>query len=382
MTLQLAPEIPETSSWVRDPLEEYRSGDFLITGRSGTILGRGTQRFQGGLQDAATLHKVLEGGTALLGGVLPFTPGHPGEFLLMESTLRGPQLTGRTASPAAPVPAAAILERETPATHYKEAVAEALRRFTPEGLRKVVLARSQKAALTQPVDVAGLLLRLLRQNPTAYTFAAPLPGGRTLVGASPELLIRRSGTTALSNPLAGSVPLTGDAGIDRENAEQLIRSAKDLREHAIVVDMVAEVMSGYCKDLDVPPVPELIRTGSMLHLSTKIQGHLRDTNTSALDLAFALHPTPAVCGWPTTTACDLIQELEDVDRGFYAGAAGWVDASGDGEWVVSIRCAEIGDDELRVHAGAGIVPGSDPELEFAETEAKFRTILRGMGFTE
>ncbi|MFJ4029007.1 isochorismate synthase MenF [Paenarthrobacter sp. NPDC089989] len=379
MTLQLAPEIPDAARWLRDPLEEYRPGDFLITGRSGTILGRGNQRFQSTASERGTLRKVLDGGTSLLGGVLPFTPGEPGHFLLMESTLRGPQLTGRSTHPALGSIDAPALERKTSEAHFKAAVSKALTRFTPEGLQKVVLARSQRARLVQPLDLAGLLVRLLQQNPTAYTFAAPLPEGRTLVGASPELLIRRSGNYALSNPLAGSVPLTGDEGIDRENARQLLDSAKDLREHAIVVDMVAEVLDGFCTGLDVPARPELIRTGSMMHLSTKIQGRLRDTDTSALDLAFALHPTPAVCGWPTDAASELIKELEDGDRGYYAGAAGWTDASGDGEWVVSIRCAEIGDQDLRIHAGAGIVPGSDPDLEFAETEAKFRTILRGMG---
>lgn len=138
-------------------------------------------------------------------------------------------------------------------------------------------------------------------------------------------------------------------------------------------------MSSFCTELKDSPVPELIRTNSILHLSARIQGKLRDTDTTAVDLAFALHPTPAVCGWPTAAACNVIPALKSVGRGFYAGAAGWMDASGDGQWVVNIRCADIGDEGPRIHAGTGIVPRTDPELELTETESKFRPILRGMG---
>ena len=394
MTAQLAPAPIPTAAWLRDPLAEYRQGDFLMSGTAGSVLGRGTETLR---MDASNSRDVLAAhfGAAsqrpAIAGVLPFQPGKSGEFLVMDTTLRGPRLA-RPASKAGAVQGTSALGTAsrgqrggTPMApqaadgHYTDAVAAALKKFSPSGLQKVVLARSRSAALPAPLDITALLARLLGQNPSAYVFAAPLPGNKTLVGASPELLIRRSGTLALSNPLAGSVPRCADPVQDAANAQALLRSVKDLHEHAIVVDMVAGVMGGLCHDLVVPPRPELMRTDSMWHLSTKLQGRLRDPETTSLDLAFALHPTPAVCGWPTQMACELIEELEESARGFYAGAVGWTDAAGNGEWAVSIRCAEVSNDGVRVHAGAGIVPGSDPQLELAETEAKFRTILAGLG---
>ncbi len=389
MTLQLAPAPIPSAAWLRDPLAEYRQGDFLMSGTAGSVLGRGTKTLR---MNAANSRNVLSEhfGSGpqrpAIAGVLPFRPGKNGEFLIMDTTLRGPRMAGpATAAGAAHGSASRGQRGGTPMApqaadgHYTDAVAAALKRFSPSGLQKVVLARSRSAALPAPLDITALLARLLGQNPSAHVFAAPLPGNKTLVGASPELLIRRSGTLALSNPLAGSVPRCADPVQDAANAQALLRSAKDLHEHAIVVDMVAAVMGGLCNGLVVPPRPELVCTDSMWHLSTKLEGRLKDPETTSLDLAFALHPTPAVCGWPTKMACDLIEELEESARGFYAGAVGWTDAAGDGEWAVSIRCAEVSNDGVRVHAGAGIVPGSDPQLELAETEAKFRTILAGLG---
>lgn len=381
MTVQETNHSIPASEWLRDPLAEYRQGDFLMSGTAGSILGRGGSRLRMGAHNSRQVlaeFSAAAGRLSAIAGVLPFAPGQDGEFVVMDSTLRGPRL--------APTPAAAAgkdagtpMAWHAPDPHYTDAVAKALTKFTAGGLQKVVLARSRSTTLPEPLDMNELLARLIRQNPSAYVFAAPLSQERTLVGASPELLIRRNGTMALSNPLAGSVPRCADPVQDLANAGTLLESAKDLREHAIVVDMVAEVLNPLCSNLQVPAAPELVRTGSMWHLSSQISGRLKDPETTSLDLAFALHPTPAVCGWPTQLACDLIQELEETNRGFYAGAVGWMDAAGDGEWAVSIRCADVSNDELRVHAGAGIVPGSVPELELAETEAKFRTILAGLG---
>ncbi|MHA7304885.1 isochorismate synthase [Arthrobacter sp. TMN-49] len=381
MTVQEAEYSIPAADWLRDPLAEYRQGDFLMSGTAGSVLGRGGSRLRMGAHNS---HQVLSDFFAAsqqrsaIAGVLPFAPGQNGEFVVMDSTLRGPRLAA-TGVAGAGFAAGPAMTLNAPDPHYTDAVAKALTKFTADGLQKVVLARSRSTTLPEPLDMNELLGRLIRQNPSAYVFAAPLPHGRTLVGASPELLIRRTGTMALSNPLAGSVPRCADPVVDMANARKLLESAKDLREHAIVVDMVAEVLTPLCKNLQVPAAPELVRTGSMWHLSSKIAGRLKDPETTSLDLAFALHPTPAVCGWPTQMACEVIEELEESNRGFYAGAVGWMDAAGDGEWAVSIRCADVSNEEIRVHAGAGIVPGSVPELEFAETEAKFRTILAGLG---
>nr|BFE82385.1 hypothetical protein GCM10020093_049860 [Planobispora longispora] len=211
------------------------------------------------------------------------------------------------------------------------------------------------------------------------SFAAPLPGGRTLIGASPELLVSRRGRTVISNPLAGSAARSADPAEDRRRAAALAASAKDLHEHRLVVEAVADALAPYCADLDVPNGPELTSTETMWHLSTRVTGVLRDPDTPVLALAAALHPTPAVCGTPRLRARRAIEELEPFDRGFYTGLVGWTDAAGDGEWAVTIRCAEAAGRMLRLYAGAGIVPGSDPDKELAETSAKFRTMLRALG---
>ncbi|NUP81508.1 MAG: isochorismate synthase, partial [Nonomuraea sp.] len=175
---------------------------------------------------------------------------------------------------------------------------------------------------------------------------------------------------------------SADPAEDRRRAAALAASAKDLREHRLVVADVADALAPYCAGLRVPATPELTSTEAMWHLSTRITGTLRDPDVRALTLAAALHPTPAVCGTPEPGARRVIEALEPFDRGFYAGLAGWTDAAGDGEWAVAIRCAEVAEHTLRLYAGAGIVTGSDPDAELAETSAKFRTMLRALGVSD
>lgn len=205
---------------------------------------------------------------------------------------------------------------------------------------------------------------------------------RTLIGASPELLISRRGTTIIANPLAGSEPRSADAQIDQARAEQLLESAKDRREHALVIEAVVEALRPFCRELRVPSEPSLINTPTMWHLSTLIEGELSDETTSSIDLALALHPTPAVCGYPRHAARKAIAEIEAYDRGLFTGMVGWCDDSGDGEWVVTIRCAEVASHSIRLYAGAGVIAGSSPEKELAETGAKFNTMLNALGISE
>ncbi|SHH13661.1 isochorismate synthase, partial [Streptoalloteichus hindustanus] len=265
---------------------------------------------------------------------------------------------------------------------HLSAVARAVARMRSGEFEKVVLARSLELTVSNgdgPVDVRPLLRRLARRDPGGYTFGIDLPGERTLVGASPELLVSRSGTRVVSNPLAGSRPRSVDPVEDRRRAEELLVSAKDLHEHAVVAEFVVETLRPFCRVLEVPSGPSLVRTASMWHLSTRVSGELVDPGVSALGLACALHPTPAVCGTPTGLARAAIGELEPFDRGFYTGLLGWGDASGDGEWVVTIRCAEAVGNLLRLFAGGGIVADSVPGEELAETSAKFGTMLRALG---
>ncbi len=200
------------------------------------------------------------------------------------------------------------------------------------------------------------------------------------MGASPELLVARAGDAVVCQPFAGSAPRSADPEADARNAQALAASGKNRHEHALVVEVMRAALEPLCADLEIAAEPQLHGTDALWHLSTPIRGRLRSPDTTALDLALALHPTPAVGGVPTELAAELITELEG-DRGFYAGAVGWCDARGDGRWVVSIRCAVLAADRLSAlaHAGGGIVAESDPDDEVDETTTKFRTILDGAG---
>jgi isochorismate synthase len=272
-------------------------------------------------------------------------------------------------------PFAPVQLREVPtASGYRDAVELAIGRIAAGAIRKVVLARTVEVVADRALDPRLLAHRLRAVDPDAYTFVAPAADG-VIVGASPELLVSRRGGEVRSNPLAGSAPRSGDADEDRANAAALAASSKDREEHAIVVAAVAETLGPFCERLTWDPEPVLRETPNVWHLSTRFRGALRDPAPSALELVTALHPTPAVAGDPTAPALEAIRTWEPFDRGRYAGPVGWVDANGDGEWAIALRCAELRGDRAVLYAGAGIVAGSDPELELDETERKFRAFL-------
>jgi isochorismate synthase len=269
---------------------------------------------------------------------------------------------------------------------YRQSVADAVSRIRSGGLQKVVLARTLEVRAGRPLDAKRLAHRLRAVDPQAYTFIVPTSvldtetenrpkHVHTLVGASPELLVSRRGLEVRSNPLAGSAPRSGDPEEDRANASALVASPKDREEHAIVVDAVAETLEPFCAQLAWDPEPVPLETPNVWHLSTRFRGMLREPAPSALDLVAALHPTPAVAGTPRDVALDVIDELEPFDRGRYAGPVGWMDADGDGEWALALRCADLQGDRAVLYAGAGIVADSEPERELDETERKFRAFL-------
>ncbi|KHD85361.1 isochorismate synthase DhbC [Bacillus ginsengihumi] len=270
---------------------------------------------------------------------------------------------------------------------YGEYVAKALKKITNHELSKIVLARSLHVKADKKIAIHKLIQSLVAQNSNGYTFAVNLPQSglrerkRTLLGASPELLVSKSGSYVCSNPLAGSAPRSKDPKEDQRRAEQLLHSSKDRYEHKFVVDAVAQTLKPFCTNLEVPTEPSLIQTETMWHLSTEIRGQLANPSTTALELGLALHPTPAVCGAPTNLAKEAIQEIEAFNRDYYSGMVGWSDADGNGEWIVTIRCAEVEDDLLKLYAGAGIVAGSKADSELAETSAKLRTMLLSMGIS-
>ncbi|APY87788.1 isochorismate synthase DhbC [Streptomyces alfalfae] len=315
-------------------------------------------------------------------GAVAFDQSAPAALAVPETLRTAPPLTADPliALPAETPEATDWRIRPVPSPEeYGEGVAGAVERMWRGEFSKVVLARTLELTAPAPLDIPLMLQRLARRDPSGYTFALPTAPGRTLVGASPELLVSRRGHQVVANPLAGSTPRSSDLAEDVRRAAALLESAKDLHEHAVVVDAVHQALAPFCTDLTIPARPTLIRTATMWHLSTTVTGALISPDASALELACALHPTPAVCGTPTATAREVIRETEPFDRGFFTGMVGWGDADGDGEWVVTIRCAEAEERSLRLYAGAGVVAASDPAAETAETGAKFRTFLDAVG---
>ena len=268
---------------------------------------------------------------------------------------------------------------------YGDMVRQALQAFAQGTVKKIVLSRAMDVRMDAPLQYETVLLDLLRRNAHGYTFALPIwkdgdatPQGMML-GASPELLVRREGAKVFINPLAGSIGRHADPEIDRQRREGLAISEKDLREHSYVVSDIVRVLREHCDTLEVPAGPSVIGTDALWHLSTYITGTLRDPAMTALDLACALHPTPAICGYPTAAAFEQIKTLEPFDREYFAGLVGWQKPDGDGEWALTLRCARYdGDRTLRLYAGAGTVAGSDPDSEIRETATKMETFMRAL----
>lgn len=355
---------------------------FVLSGPAGTVLGEGIGTAFADV-DAAR-HALRAGTTPIVVGALPFDLTRPAALHAPVTVRRVKALPEWT-----PVDPPGVHTRDTlpSSSEHRARVAEAVRRLRAPGspLQKVVLARALRLTAETPWDAPSVLLRLAAADPTATVYLADLTPAATpgvLVGASPELLVARSGDTLICQPFAGSAPRSADPEIDARNAAALADSAKNRHEHALVVDVMRAALDPLCADLEIADQPQLHGTDALWHLSTPIRGRLRSAATSALDLALALHPTPAVGGVPTDLASALINDLEG-DRGFYAGAVGWCDAAGDGRWVVSIRCAVLTEDGMSAlaHAGGGIVAESDPDDEVDETTTKFRTILTGLGVT-
>jgi menaquinone-specific isochorismate synthase len=265
-----------------------------------------------------------------------------------------------------------------PAT-WCSAVGAAVQRIAAGELEKVVLARDLLVAADQPLDPRRLLRRLAARFPDCWTFAVD-----GLLGATPELLLRRTGRTLSARVLAGTAPRGAGADDDRL-ARELMGSAKDRSEHELAVNSLVEALQPFCSRLAAPPEPELLTLANVRHLATDVVGTQRVRGARGraglLELVGAVHPTAAVCGTPTPVAAALIGELEGMDRGRYAGPVGWLDSRGDGEFGLALRCAQLtGDRGARLFAGCGIVAGSDPSAELAETQAKFaafQTALEG-----
>jgi menaquinone-specific isochorismate synthase len=247
------------------------------------------------------------------------------------------------------------------------AVAQAVSRITAGELDKVVLARDLRVEADEAIDPRWLLHRLAERYDTTWVFAVD-----GLVGATPEMLVRLEKGLVTSRVLAGTIRRTGDDAHDLALAGSLARSSKDLEEHEYAVRSVADALRPHCSSVNVPESPFVLHLSNVMHLATDVAGVLADGATS-LTLAASLHPSAAVCGTPAPAADALISELEHMDRGRYAGPVGWMDASGDGEWGIALRCGAFEPQDpasMRLFAGCGIVAGSDPDSEVAESDAK------------
>jgi isochorismate synthase len=356
---------------------------FVLAGPAGALVADGIHTPYPSVFAARAALRAGE--TPIVLGALPFDP------TARVALLRPEAHEFRDALPSWPVePLPSVrVARELPSPEeHRERVRRAVAALTAPntGLHKVVLARALELEVDGVLDGRTILTRLAAADPAAYAYWADLTpaGGRyagaALVGASPELLVSRRGHEVTCRPFAGSAPRSADPDTDRANGAALVESAKNRVEHAMVVDAMRKALDPLCVDLQIAPSPELSGTAALWHLSTPVTGRIRETSTTALDLALALHPTPAVGGVPTDAAVALIAGLEG-DRGFYAGTAGWCDQNGDGSWVVSIRCAQLSADRrrARIHSGGGIVASSDPDDELDETTTKFKTIMTALG---
>jgi menaquinone-specific isochorismate synthase len=300
--------------------------------------------------------------------------GRTGEGARWRTEISGPDDAApadpATAARPATAPTEVDVRSVVPAGQWCDAVVRATERIRAGELTKVVLARELSITTDRPLDPATLLARLRGLHPTALCFAVD-----GFVGASPELLVSRVGEIVRAHPMAGTTPRTGDVDADQRRASELLGSAKNRGEHQITIDMVHDTLLPWCSYLDAEPTPSVVAAGPVQHLATLVEGRLSRPTPGVLELVAALHPTPAVGGWPRAAALALIAELEGADRGRYAGPVGWTDAGGNGAFAVGIRSVELSGRRARLFAGVGVVADSDPAAELEETRAKAQSLL-------
>jgi menaquinone-specific isochorismate synthase len=252
---------------------------------------------------------------------------------------------------------------------WKAQVSKAVDLIKSGNLEKVVLARDLIATSSEEILPNKLIDYLVANYPTTWVFLVS-----NLIGATPELLVRLSKSLVTSRVLAGTIRKTGDEARDLGLAASLAKSSKDLEEHEYAVRSVANAIAPYCSSTNVPEVPFVLHLANLMHLATDVTGVINDAATpvDVFTLLKSLHPSAAVCGTPTAAASALIAELEEMNRARYAGPVGWVDARGDGELGIALRTGQLSVDKksLRIFAGCGIVAGSIPEDELAESQAK------------
>jgi isochorismate synthase len=259
---------------------------------------------------------------------------------------------------------------------YAHNVALAVEILRRKEIDKVVLARAVLGSVPEPIDAAAITQRLRLREPICTLYSLPTPDGRRFVGASPELLVRRSGAEIQCHPLAGTITLPPNVAPD-DYETWLLGSTKNLHEHSVVVEEIVRQLANTYEDINVDAEPSIVALRTVAHLGTRISArHESETEApDALEVLRMLHPTAAVGGIPRATAYELICRLEQHDRGVFAGPVGWIDANGDGEWWIGLRGVLLKDREFEAWAGAGIVSESDPIAEREETRDKLAVVL-------
>jgi len=302
---------------------------------------------------------------------------HPGEDAVERVSAAEARLTGLRSDPLPlldPHPTSRVeISSVRPPSDFERTISTATDRIGAGEMSKVVLAREVLVSAGSAHDPAALFGAVREQFSSCFCFCCGTPEA-AFVGASPELLLRRSGASLSTVALAGSTRRSSDPAVDDHLGEQLLRSDKDRREHAIVAERIARALRPHSVWVEKGPEPEIVKVANIQHLATPVVAQLAEPR-SAVELAGMLHPTPAVGGEPWPAAAAAIAELEQMDRGWYAGPVGWMDATEDGEFCVALRSALLRDREAHLYAGVGVVAGSDPAAELAETEIKLGALL-------
>ncbi len=269
--------------------------------------------------------------------------------------------------------AQAEIRSARPPGDFEAAVAAATERIGAGEMSKVVLAREVVVSAAAAHDPAALFGAMREQFPSCFCFCCGTTEA-AFIGASPELLLRRSGASVSTVALAGSTRRSSDPAVDDHLGEQLLRSDKNRREQRIVAERIVRALRPHAVWVEAAAEPEIVKVANIQHLATPLIAQLAEPR-SAIELAGMLHPTPAVGGEPWPGSAAAIAELEGMDRGWYAGPVGWMDATEDGEFCVALRSALLRDREAHLFAGVGVVAGSDPAAELAETEVKLEALL-------
>ncbi len=400
-TIHCEPDLDPVAIGARSGLL-WSQGDFVLAG-IGEFCRIPVSRPEGGDQAQAALaalagdDEVERPGTGPVGfGAFPFDRELTAELIVPEIVVgrdvdgtcwlttmgeisdplgRIEAVRGRR-TPAGPEPSTMSLTSVlAPEIWRDEVLGYAIERIKSGALNKVVLARELVLRSDQPIDQAVVIERLWHTHRSAIIFSVD-----HFVGASPELLVSRTGDDVRAHPLAGTAPRASDPATDAQLAADLLKSDKDRWEHSITIEWLLATLLPFCSYVDAEPAPTIVSLPNVHHLGTRVEGLLSSPSASILELTAALHPTPAVGGDPQGVAIELIEAIERADRGRYAGPTGWVDGQGNGAFAVGLRSAQFGPtssgpSEVRFFAGVGVVGDSDPESELAETRSKFQAMM-------